>query len=85
MNYNLSDEILKAVQIALDKQRLNYDQTFKSVITAITDKGYTIRDTSGVTRDVKCCIPGASLKIGQSVWVTVPCGKIGEMFVCGVG
>ena len=63
----------------------NYDQTFKSVITGITDKGYTIRDTSGVTRDVKCCIPGVSLKIGQSVWVTVPCGKIGEMFVCGVG
>ena len=85
MNYNLSDEILKAVQIALDKQRLNYDQTFKSVITGITDKGYTISDTSGVTRDVKCCIPGASLKIGQSVWVTVPCEKIGEMFVCGVG
>ena len=85
MNYNLSDEILKAVQIALDKQKLNYDQTFKSVITDITDKGYTIRDTSGVTREVKCCIPGVSLKIGQSVWVTVPCGKIGEMFVCGVG
>ena len=85
MNYNLSDEILKAVQIALDKQRLNYDQTFRSVVTGITDKGYTIRDTSGVTRDAKCCIPGASLKIGQSVWVTVPCGKIGEMFVCGVG
>lgn len=63
----------------------NYDQTFKSVITGITDKGYTIRDTSGVTRNIKCCIPGASLKIGQSVWVTVPCGKIGEMFVCGVG
>lgn len=85
MNYNLSDEILKAVQIALDKQRLNYDQTFRSVVTGITDKGYTVRDTSGITRDVKCCIPGASLKIGQSVWVTVPCGKIGEMFVCGVG
>lgn len=84
MNYNLSDEILKAVQIALDKQKLNYDQTFKSVITGITDKGYTIRDTNGVPRDVKCCIPGVSLKIGQSVWVTVPCGKIGEMFVCGV-
>lgn len=84
MNYNLSDEILKAVQIALDKQKLNYDQTFKSVITGITDKGYAIRDTSGVTRDVKCGMPGVSLKIGQSVWVTVPCGKIGEMFVCGV-
>lgn len=63
----------------------NYDQTFKSVVTGITDKGYTIRDTSGVERDVKCGIPNVSLKIGQSVWVTVPCGKIGEMFVCGVG
>jgi len=41
-------------------------------------------DDGGVERKVKCSIPNAALKVGQYVWVKVPCGRLEDMHICGV-
>lgn len=83
---SISDEILKSIQIMIDKELGNYksDHTFKSAIKSVTPKGYTIIDESGTDRIVKCAVPGVKLKVGMIVWVKIPCGNINEMHICGV-
>ena len=81
---NISDEILKAIQYAMERQAINCDKTYKSVIKAINDKGYVILDDTGSERTVKCCIPNVELKIRQMVWVKVPMGKLNDIHICGV-
>lgn len=66
----------------------SYDITFLSVVKSITTKGgftyYTIQDESGAERKVKCAVPSAQIKTGQSVWVKVPCGNLNKMHICGI-
>lgn len=81
---NIADEIIKTIKYAIDKKAINCDRTFKSVIKQTTNKGYVILDESGTERVVKCCIPNINLKVGQMVWVKIPCGIIKNMHVCGV-
>lgn len=81
---NISDEILKAIKYAVDRKAVNCDKTYKSVIKAITPKGYVVLDDTGGERTVKCCIPGLELKVGQSVWVTAPMGKLSGLHIHGV-
>lgn len=81
---NIADEIIKTIKYAIDKKTINCDRTFKSVIKQTTNKGYVILDESGTERIVKCCIPNINLKVGQMVWVKIPCGIIKNMHVCGV-
>lgn len=76
----LVNYILKAV----DNKTVNCDKTYKSVIKEITTKGYVISDNSGQKRTVKCCIPNIELKVGQSVWVKEPMGKLRDIHICGV-
>lgn len=78
---SVSDEILKAIEYALDKQTANCDKTYKSVIKKITPKGYV---NAGSERTVKCCIPGLDLKVGQSVWVKEPMGRLADIHIVGV-
>lgn len=82
---SISDEILKAIQYAIDRKTINCDVTYKSRIKAVkSNKGYVVLDRSGSERTVKCCIPGVELKIGQSVWDKEPSGRLSDMHIVGV-
>lgn len=81
---NISDEIIKTIQYALDRKVMNYDRTYKSIIRNINKKGYVVLDETGNERTVQCCIPGIELRIGQRVWVKEPLGKLKDIHICGV-
>ena len=81
---NISDEILKAIKYAVDRKEVNCDVTYKSRIKAVSKKGYVVIDRSGSERTVKCCIPGLDLKVGQSVWVKEPMGRLMDIHIVGV-
>ena len=83
---DLVREIIKSIQIMIDKKLDNYraDRTFKTAVRQVTSKGYIITDLAGSERTVKCAIPGVTLKPGQFVWVKEPMGKLNEIHICGV-
>ena len=83
---DLGKEILKAIQIMIDKKLDNYkvDITYQSIIKNITPKGYVVLDRSGQERTVQCCIPGVELRPMQSVYVKEPMGKLNDIHICGV-
>ncbi len=83
---DLGKEIIKAIQIMIDKKLNNYkaDITYESVIKDITPKGYVILDRAGSERTVQCCIPEVSLRMMQRVWVKEPMGKLKDLHICGV-
>ena len=78
--------IIQQTLLAIKKNNglLKLDRTYRSVIKAITPKGYVILDDSGAERTVKCCIPGIELKVGQNVWVKEPEGNLNWIHICGV-
>lgn len=79
----LVKNILKAIKEI--QQNTNSTQVFPSIIKSVNSNNtYTILDDSGQERNVKCSIPGLELRVGMNVWVTVPMGKVGMMFVSGV-
>lgn len=80
---NIADEIIRTIKYAMDKKTVNCDRTYPSVIKAVTPKGYVVFDESGGERTVKCCIPDAGLKAGQSVYVKEPSGRLNELHICG--
>lgn len=83
---DLGKEILKAIQIMVDKKLDNYkaDITYQSIIKDITPKGYVILDRSGQERTVQCSIPGLNLRMMQSVWVKEPMGNLKRLHIVGV-
>lgn len=83
---DLGKEILKAIQIMVDKKLDNYkaDITYQSIIKDITPKGYVILDRSGQERTVQCSIPGSNLRMMQSVWVKEPMGNLKRLHIVGV-
>ena len=83
---DLGKEIIKAIQIMIDKKLNNYKAyiTYESVIKDITPKGYVILDRAGSERTVQCCIPEVSLRMMQRVWVKEPMGKLKDLHICGV-
>ena len=81
---NLSDEILRTIKYAIDRKKINCDRTYKSVVKGINTKGYVILDSTGSERTVQCCIPGIELRVGQSVWVKEPSGRLKDIHICGV-
>lgn len=83
---DLGEEILKTIQIMINRKLRNYraDRTYKSIIRNITSKGYVVLDDAGSERTVQCVIPGITLRIGQSVYVKEPCGKLNDLHICGV-
>lgn len=79
----LVKNILKAIKEI--QQNTNSTQVIPSIIKSVNPNNtYTILDDSGQERNVKCSIPELELKVGMNVWVTVPMGKVGMMFVSGV-
>lgn len=83
---DLGKEILKAIQIMVNKKFKNYsaDRTYRTVIKRIDKNGYVITDQAGQERIVPCGIPNVELRSGQSVYVTEPLGKINELHICNV-
>lgn len=83
---DLGKEILKSIQIMVDRKLDNYkaDRTYKTTIKDITKKGYVVLDRAGSERTVQCCIPGLELRKMQSVFVKEPMGKLNEIHICGV-
>lgn len=83
---DLGKEIIKSIQLMIDKKLENYgaDCTFKTAVRQVTPKGYVITDLAGSERTVKCAIPGATLKPGQFVWATIPCGKLKDIYISGI-
>ena len=76
----LVKEIVKAVRGNV----VNCDRTFKTVIKGIDKNGYVITDQAGQERTVPCGIPNVELKLGQSVYVKEPMGKISELHICNL-
>ncbi|MBD5456847.1 MAG: hypothetical protein HDR23_10385 [Lachnospiraceae bacterium] len=83
---DLGEEILKTIQIMINRKLRNYraDCTYQSIIKNITPKGYVVLDRSGQERTVPCCIPNVELRVGQSVYIKEPCGKLNDLHICGV-
>ncbi len=79
-----ADEILKTIKYAIDRQKINCDRTYKTVIKRIDKKGYVIIDRTGSERTVKCCIPNIEFRVGQNVLVKEPMGKLNGIHICGV-
>ncbi len=91
MNEVLNDDVKVIDMLAKEMAKLikthehKYDRTFVSAVKSINkDSTYTIMDDGGVDRKLKCSIPDAVLKIGQYVWVKIPCGRLEDMHICGV-
>ena len=83
---NFKQEIFKSIQAMVDKCIANYksDHTYQSVIQRISKKGYVIIDETGQERIVPCGIPNVTLRVGQSVYVKEPLGKLNELHICSV-
>jgi hypothetical protein len=84
MNYKT--EILKSIQIMIDRKLASYraDRTFKTAVRKATPKGYVITDEAGSERTVKCAVPGVTLAPGQFVWATMPCGRLNDLHISGI-
>lgn len=84
---NFKQEILKSIQIMIDKKVSEYkaDHTFLSVVKKVNPDGtYVILDDSGSERNVKCCIPNISLKAGQNVYIKIPMNDLRRIHICGI-
>lgn len=83
---DLGNEILKAIQIMVNKKFKNYraDRTYKTVIKRIDKNGYVITDEAGQERTVPCSIPNVELRPRQSVFVKEPLGRLKDLHICGV-
>ena len=83
---DLGDELLKAIQIMINRKLKNYkaDRTYKTVIKRVVKNGYVITDQSGQERTVPCGIPNVELRPMQSVYVKEPMGRLKELHICGV-
>lgn len=79
--------ILKAIETILKNKLANiyYDKTFPSTIFKINENGTYKVSREGNLYDVPCGL-GIELKVGQSVWVTMPCGNknIKDMYISGI-
>ena len=83
---SLGDELLKTIQIMINKNLKNYraDRTYRTTIKRIVKNGYVITDEAGQERTVPCGIPNVELKPMQSVYVKEPLGNLKELHICGV-
>ena len=83
---NFKEEILKSIQLMIDRTIGNYkaDRTYRTVIKRIDKNGYVITDEAGQERIVPCGIPNVELRLGQSVYVKEPMGKISELHICNL-
>lgn len=83
---DLGKEILKAIQIMINKKFKSYraDRTYQTIIKRIDKNGYVIIDQAGQERTVPCGIPNVELSPMQRVYVKEPMGKLNELHICNV-
>lgn len=83
---NFKEEIFKSMQGMVDRAVANckVDRTYRSVVKAVTSKGYVVLDRAGSERTVKCSMPGVKLNAGQSVWLKEPMGDLKGLHIVGV-
>lgn len=77
--------ILKSINTIINRQlrNLKYDKTFKSTIWKKNDDGtYQISYKSQLYNVFNTL--ETDLKLGQSVWVKIPCGVLRDMHICGI-
>lgn len=79
------NSIIKIINTILEEQlkKLKYDKTFKSTIWDKNDDGTYQISYMNQPYNVYNAL-GTDLKLGQSVWVKIPCGIFREMHICGV-
>ena len=83
---NLGEELIKTIQIMINRKLKNYkaDRTYESIIKKITPEGYVVLDETGSERTVQCCIPELKLREFQRVWLREPMGNLKKLHICGV-
>ncbi len=75
--------LVKEIVKAIKGNTVSCDRTFKSAVKEVNKKGYIILDETGNERTVRCALPGIDLKVGDHVWVEVPCGRLKDSYICG--
>ena len=83
---SIKEQILKSIETILDAKlrRYNADKTLLSVVVSVenNDKYVVLLDGSKYT--VKCSLPNADLRVGQSVWIKIPNGNFNSKHICGI-
>lgn len=79
------DILLKQMASLIDAKlkSLTFDETFGSVIKEVGEKGNYKIIKNGQLYEVKNATD-IHFKVGQSVWVKVPCGNLNNMHICGM-
>ena len=83
---NISDEILKAIEIMIDSKlkKLDFDRTYTGIISSVNKDGYTVK-YSGTEINIKTTATDV-FKKGDMVKFCVPCGnKMKAYFVVDLG
>lgn len=83
---DIKNTIIKTIEVIIEEKikKLNYDKSFPSVVYGINSDGtYTIIK-GGQKYNVKCAMSGVDIKLGQGVWVKIPCGRLHEMHIYGL-
>ena len=77
--------LIEIINTILDQRlkNLKSDKTFKSTVWAVNSDGTYKINYLGQQYDVYNALD-TELKVGQSVWVKIPCGIMKNMHICGV-
>lgn len=83
---NISDEILKAIEIMIDSKlkKLDFDRTYTGIVSSVNTDGYTVK-YNGTEINIKTTATDV-FKRGDMVKFCVPCGnKMKAYFVFDLG
>ena len=84
---DLGKEIIKSIQIMLDRKISNYktDKTFSSTVDKVNaNDTYVILGEDGSQRTVYSSIPSFKPEAFTKVWVKMPYGSLNNMHICGI-
>lgn len=78
---NISDEILKAIEIMIDSKlkKLDFDRTYTGIISSVNKDGYTVK-YSGTEINIKTTATDV-FKKGDMVKFCVPCGNKRKAYI----
>lgn len=83
----IGKNILNNLEKILEKKlsQIYYDKTFPSVIYGKNADGTYKIIREGQMYNVPCAL-GIELKVGQNVWITIPCGmkNFKDMYISGI-
>ena len=78
---NISDEILKAIEIMIDSKlkKLDFDRTYTGIISSVNKDGYTVK-YNGTEINIKTK-ETSIFKKGDTVKICIPCGNIRKAYI----